>query len=86
MLLLDLNILNIFFKNKSKLKLWNLSNGKIVHVIEYPNRNEIIEDCLCIENNLIVISNQCIDIDKNIQSQFSLIKVYQLDLNKVKIS
>jgi len=79
-------MLNIFFINKSKLKLWNLSNGKIVHEIEYPNRNEIIEDCLCIENNLIVISNQRIDANKIIPSQFNLIKVYQLDLNKVKIS
>jgi hypothetical protein len=79
-------MLNIFFINKSKLKLWNLSNGKIVHEIECPNRNEIVEDCLCIENNLIVISNQRIDANKIIPSQFNLIKVYQLDLNKVKIS
>ena len=61
----------------SKLNIWKLSNGKIIHDIKVPNINEVIEDCLFVQDNLIVISNQKVN---NISSQFSLIKIYQLDL------
>ncbi len=63
--------------NSNRLNLWNLSNGKKLRDIQ---ANDIITNCLCISNNLIIISGiiEIYDLDDfKIKSKFKLEKCKQ---------